>query len=228
MPAKKSCSHILGFPRIGAQRELKFALESFWRNEITADDLSKIGADLRRRHWALQADAGLDFVSAGDFSYYDQMLDLAVLLGATPARFGFGATQLSRSQYFELSRGNTAQPAMEMTKWFDTNYHYLVPELDQSSTFGGGMDWWLDDIAEALTLHKNVKPTLIGPVTFLRLAKSHVPGFDRLINLHPFNSQLRQSLQNALIARNHFWQEREPIKSCDMRFCQTQKSNWAD
>ncbi len=180
MSAKKSRSHILGFPRIGAQRELKFAVESFWRNEITAADLSQIGADLRRRHWALQADAGLDFIAAGDFSYYDQMLDLTVLLGAAPTRFGFGATTLSRSQYFELARGNTAQPAMEMTKWFDTNYHYLVPELDQSSSFDGGMDWWLEDIAEALTQHKNVKPTLIGPVTFLRLAKSHVAGFDRL------------------------------------------------
>ena len=175
-----SRSHILGFPRIGAQRELKFAVESFWRNEITANDLPQIGADLRRRHWALQADAGLDFVAAGDFSYYDQMLDLCVLLGALPKRFDFAATKLSRAQYFELARGNVQQPAMEMTKWFDTNYHFLVPELDQDSRFDGGMNWWLDNVAEALALHKNVKPVLIGPVTFLRLAKSHTAGFDRL------------------------------------------------
>jgi 5-methyltetrahydropteroyltriglutamate--homocysteine methyltransferase len=175
-----SRSHILGFPRIGAQRELKFAVEAFWRNEITVNDLSQIGVDLRKRHWALQSDGGLDFIAAGDFSYYDQMLDMTVLLGALPKRFGFDATKLSRAQYFELARGNVQQPAMEMTKWFDTNYHFLVPELDQDSRFDGGMDWWFDDVAEALALHKNVKPVLIGPVTFLRLAKSHVAGFDRL------------------------------------------------
>ena len=222
MNTKASRSHILGFPRIGAQRELKFAVESFWRNEITADDLSQIGTALRRRHWALQAGAGLDFVAAGDFSYYDQMLDLTVLLGAAPPRFGFGATTLSRTQYFELARGNTAQPAMEMTKWFDTNYHYLVPELDQKSTFDGGMDWWLDDIAEALTLHKNVKPTLIGPVTFLRLAKSHAVGFERLTLLPKVISSYQRILKKLADLGIEWVQIDEPALALDL------ESAWLD
>jgi 5-methyltetrahydropteroyltriglutamate--homocysteine methyltransferase len=174
-------SHILGFPRIGEQRELKFAVESFWRGEISENDLTKIGAALRERHWLLQREAGLDFVAAGDFSYYDHMLDTAVLLGALPKRFGFDPALLTRSQYFELARGNALQPAMEMTKWFDTNYHYIVPELSQDTTFEGGVDWWLDEIAHACAQSpRQVKPVLVGPITFLRLAKSHVAGFDPL------------------------------------------------
>ena len=122
-------THILGFPRIGAHRELKFAQEAFWRGESDEAALRGVAKDLRNRHWTLQRAAGLDFVTVGDFAYYDQMLNLSALLGALPARFGFTPSTLTLSQYYELARGNTAQPAMEMTKWFDTNYHYLVPEL---------------------------------------------------------------------------------------------------
>jgi len=173
-------THLLGFPRIGAQRELKFALESFWRGESDAAQLHGTAAALRRRHWALQRDAGLTHIVAGDFSLYDGMLDLSVLLGALPARFGFDARALTPAQYFELARGNAAQPAMEMTKWFDTNYHYLVPELAPDTRFDGGRDDWFEQIREAQATGAKVKPVLIGPVTYLRLAKTHVAGFDRL------------------------------------------------
>jgi len=172
--------HLLGFPRIGAQRELKLALESFWRGERDAAQLQATARALRERHWALQRDAGMAFVAAGDFSLYDHMLDTSVLLGALPARFGFDARRLSLAQYFELARGNAAQPAMEMTKWFDTNYHYLVPELAVDSRFDGGADDYFEQIEQALALDHAVKPVLVGPLTYLYLAKTPGRTFDRL------------------------------------------------
>ncbi|WP_133646132.1 5-methyltetrahydropteroyltriglutamate--homocysteine S-methyltransferase [Paraburkholderia flava] len=173
-------THIHGFPRIGAQRELKFAQESFWRGESSDADLRNVAKDLRARHWEQQRAARLDFVTVGDFAYYDQMLNLTALLGALPERFGFEPATLTLAQYYELARGNAAQPAMEMTKWFDTNYHYLVPELGPQTTFNGGVDWFFEEIDEALALNLPVKPVLIGPITYLWLSKSHVNGFDRL------------------------------------------------
>ena len=173
-------THILGFPRIGAHRELKFAQESFWRGESKEAELLDVAQALRQRHWNLQRSAKLDFVTVGDFAYYDQMLNLSALLGALPQRFEFEAAKLTLTQYYELARGNKAQPAMEMTKWFDTNYHYLVPELGPQTAFEGGVEWFFDEVDEALSLGLPVKPALIGPVTYLWLSKTHVPGFDRL------------------------------------------------
>jgi len=173
-------THLHGFPRIGAHRELKFAQEAFWRGECDDAYLRSVAEALRARHWELQRTAKLDFVAVGDFAYYDQMLNLTALLGALPERFEFEPSALSLAQYYELARGNEAQPAMEMTKWFDTNYHYLVPELGPSTTFNGGVDWFFDEIDEALALDHSVKPVLIGPITYLWLSKSHIPGFDRL------------------------------------------------
>lgn len=176
-------THIPGYPRIGARRELKFALEAYWRGEADSAWLLGTGAGLRAAHWRRQRDAGLSLVAAGDFSFYDPMLDLLALLGCPPARFGFDPQGLTLRQYFELARGNTAQPALEMTKWFDTNYHYLVPELSPQTRFDGGPDWYFEHIAEALAAGHPVKPVLIGPVTFLRLAKGS--GFQRLSLLEP-------------------------------------------
>jgi methionine synthase II (cobalamin-independent) len=173
-------THISGFPRIGAHRELKFAQESFWRGESNDAYLRSVGKELRARHWELQRAAQLDFVAVGDFAWYDPMLNLTALLGALPERFGFEPANLSLAQYHELARGNKAQPAMEMTKWFDTNYHYLVPELGPDTTFDGGVDWFFDEINEALAMDLSVKPVLIGPITYLWLSRSRVAGFDRL------------------------------------------------
>jgi 5-methyltetrahydropteroyltriglutamate--homocysteine methyltransferase len=172
-------THILGFPRIGARRELKFALEAFWRGEADDDTLRRTCTELRHRHWQMQRDACLGHITAGDFALYDHVLDHCVLFGALPPRFGFDPRALTRAQYFELARGNAKQPAMEMTKWFDTNYHYLVPELSAESCFAGGVEWFLDDVKDALALGSPVKPVLIGPITYLWLSKS-APGFDRL------------------------------------------------
>ncbi len=173
-------AHILGFPRIGVQRELKFAVESLWRGDTGEARVRAVGAELRQRHWDLQRQAGLDLITAGDFAFYDQMLNQSVLLGALPERFGFDPGQLSLARYFELARGNKAQPAMEMTKWFDTNYHYLVPELSRQTSFNGGTDWYFDEIEEALSLNHSIKPVLIGPVTYLALAKTQDPALERL------------------------------------------------
>jgi 5-methyltetrahydropteroyltriglutamate--homocysteine methyltransferase len=173
-------THILGFPRIGARRELKFALESFWRGETDEATLAGVGAELRRRSFTLQREAGLDFLCAGDFSFYDAVLDHSAMFGAIPARFGFEAGALTLSRYFELARGNAAQPPLEMTKWFDTNYHYLVPELDPQTRFEGGTDWLAGQVREAIEVSASAKPVLIGPLTYLWLAKSRLRDFDCL------------------------------------------------
>jgi 5-methyltetrahydropteroyltriglutamate--homocysteine methyltransferase len=141
--------HTLGYPRIGAQRELKFALESFWKGASTEADLRATGRTLRERHWNAQRDAGLDFVTVGDFAWYDQVLQTAALLGAIPTRYGFDPAQLTLAQSFVLARGNADHAAMEMTKWFDTNYHYLVPELTPDLAdrqLGPGTEWLFDEV----------------------------------------------------------------------------------
>ena len=177
-------THILGYPRIGARRELKFALEAYWRGEASEEYLESVGKELRARQRAVQSDANLGFVTAGDFSFYDPMLDLALLLGCPPRRFGLDPARVTMKDRFALARGSAAQPAMEMTKWFDTNYHYLVPELDEHTQFGGGSARYFDEIREALAACRSVKPVLIGPITFLRLSKAP-PNFDRLRLLEP-------------------------------------------
>ncbi|MBY4897900.1 5-methyltetrahydropteroyltriglutamate--homocysteine S-methyltransferase [Cupriavidus sp. AU9028] len=209
-------THISGFPRIGAHRELKFAQEAFWRGDTGQDALLATGASLRQTHWQLQADAGIDLAAAGDFAWYDQMLGTAALLGALPARFGFEPTALTLAQYFELARGNAAQPAMEMTKWFDTNYHYLVPELGPDTRFDGGVDWFFAEIDEALAQGRAIKPVLVGPVTWLWLSKSHVPGFDRLALLPALAGAYRRIL-DRLQARGIEWvQLDEPALCLDL------------
>ena len=165
-------AHTLGFPRIGAHRELKFALESFWRGEADEAALQETCRTLRARHWAVQAHSGMDWVTVGDFAWYDQVLNTLALLGSIPSRFGFDPKRLSLSDYFTLARGSKDRFAMEMTKWFDTNYHYLVPEWTADSRFDGGVDWLFDDIAEARAQqHKKVKVVLVGPLTLLYLGK---------------------------------------------------------
>jgi 5-methyltetrahydropteroyltriglutamate--homocysteine methyltransferase len=164
-------THTLGFPRIGAHRELKFALERHWRGESQPELLPQVAQDLRARHWLAQRHAGLDFATTGDFSLYDTMLDHTLMFGAVPARFGFGAGDLSLSQYFELARGNAAQGAMEMTKWFDTNYHYLVPELSPDQVFSLHAQPLLDAVREVENRSFTPKPVVIGPLSFLWLSK---------------------------------------------------------
>ena len=167
-------THILGFPSIGRQRELKQALESFWNGSHSAQSLIAIASDLKKQHWRIQRDAGLDYVSTGDFSFYDRMLDITCMLGALPARFAAGKGDCQLDRYFSLARGDALRNVapMEMTKWFDTNYHYLVPEITDNGPWQPGEHPALADTLLARDLGFAPKPALIGPFTWLALAKS--------------------------------------------------------
>jgi 5-methyltetrahydropteroyltriglutamate--homocysteine methyltransferase len=215
-------AHILGFPRIGAQRELKFAVESFWRGETALADLQQTGKTLRKRHWAVQAQAGLDFVSVGDFAWYDQVLNTLALLGALPTRFKFDPAHLSVAEYFTLARGNAEHFAMEMTKWFDTNYHYLVPEWTADVRFDGGVDWLFEENAEALALGHQTKVTLVGPLTLLYLGKIK-SGIEDKLDLLPRAVAAYQRVLTRLRDAGVQWvQIDEPILALEL------EQNWID
>ena len=185
-------AHNLGYPRIGARRELKFALEAYWRGEIGETELRARGAKLRAENWRAQQGAGLDLVPVGDFAWYDQVLNTTALVGAAPARFNFDRVGLPA--YFAMARGSSGQPALEMTKWFDTNYHYLVPEFDARTRFRPDASWLLDEVREAQALGVPVKPVVIGPLTYLWLGKEKQAGFDRLSLLPPLTAVYRELL----------------------------------
>jgi 5-methyltetrahydropteroyltriglutamate--homocysteine methyltransferase len=177
-------THNLGFPRIGAQRELKKAVESFWQGRSSEAELLEAGRALRKTHWQKQKDAGIDLIPSNDFSFYDQMLDLTCLLGNIPPRFREEDGSVSLETYFALARGRESScgcgSACEMTKWFDTNYHYIVPEFDHETTFSLTGDKPFAEFLEAKQSGIHTKPVLIGPLTYLYLGKSTEEGFDRL------------------------------------------------
>ena len=162
-------NYTIGFPRIGEQRELKFALEAYWSGKEPFEHVEKTARDLRLRHWQYQKNAGLDLVSVNDFSLYDNMLDTAVMLGAIPERFRDIEDPTTR--YFAMARGDSTRVAMEMTKWFNTNYHYIVPELRSDDTFSLDASKIIREYKEAKAAGYNAKINLIGPVTFLGLSK---------------------------------------------------------
>ncbi|NGM87877.1 5-methyltetrahydropteroyltriglutamate--homocysteine S-methyltransferase [Parapusillimonas sp. SGNA-6] len=169
-------THNLGFPRIGVQRELKHALEAYWAGERSAQDLEATGRALRERHWDLQARSGLTFVPVGDFAWYDHILEWSTLLGAVPARFGQPEGEpVGLDTLFRMARGRAPQghpaAACEMTKWFDTNYHYIVPELVPAQTYRIARTFIFDQIQEAQALGHRVKPVIPGPLTWLWLGK---------------------------------------------------------
>ncbi|MDF0534059.1 5-methyltetrahydropteroyltriglutamate--homocysteine S-methyltransferase [Shewanella sp. A32] len=174
--------HNLGFPRIGRRRELKFALEQYWRGELSQSQLLAQAAELRRTHWQWQSEAGLDLLPVGDFAYYDQVLTLSATLGVIPPRHRQGEVDLDT--LFRVARGRaptgTAAAAAEMTKYFNTNYHYLVPELTAEQQFSLCWSQWFDEVKEAQAQGYQVKPVLLGPITFLHLAKTVGEPFDKL------------------------------------------------
>lgn len=173
-------AHILGFPRIGVKRELKFAVEKFWRGELTEHELKTVATTLKQQNWQGQKAANLDYITVGDFAYYDHVLNHTVLFGALPSRFDIPSADLSLDTYFTLARGNTAHPALEMTKWFDTNYHYLVPELTADLTFSLHPEWLFEEIETAQTLGRPIKVVLLSPLSYLYLAKIKTPDLNKL------------------------------------------------
>ena len=163
--------HLSGYPRVGAKRELKFAVEAYWKGAKSEAELQETAAEIRRLNWATQKAAGADLVPVGDFSFYDHVLDLLCTLGGIPSRFGFDAANLTLEQYFQLARGNATQMAMEMTKWFDTNYHFIVPEWSADTSFKVNAKNLIAQIKEAKAQGHDIKPTLVGPITLTYLGK---------------------------------------------------------
>ncbi|PHS30748.1 MAG: 5-methyltetrahydropteroyltriglutamate--homocysteine S-methyltransferase [Sulfurovum sp.] len=163
-----SKNYVVGFPRIGEQRELKKSLETFWSGNSDFSEVEKVALALKERHWKYQKEAGIDFISSNDFSLYDNMLDTAVMLGAIPARF---RNLEDEELYFSMARGNKDSVAMEMTKWFNTNYHYIVPELSLEDEYSLNATKLLNEYKEAKVLGIKTKINLIGPITFLGLSK---------------------------------------------------------
>jgi 5-methyltetrahydropteroyltriglutamate--homocysteine methyltransferase len=169
-------SNVSGFPRIGRNRELKFATEGYWRGETSADELAVTAKAIRIENWKLMQDAGIDLIPSNDFSFYDQVLDTIALIGAVPERYGWSGDQVDLDTYFAMARGRQTDKvdvtAMEMTKWFNTNYHYIVPELGPDTRFSLSSSKPFDEHAEAMEeLGIDTVPVLIGPVSFLLLSK---------------------------------------------------------
>src|ERR1700758_4024844 len=182
---------VTGSPRIGPKRELKRATEGYWAGRTSRSELESVAATLRRDMWSGLAAAGLDSVPVNTFSYYDQMLDTAVMLGALPVRAGEAHDELDR--YFALARGNDDISPLEMTKWFDTNYHYLVPEIEPATRFALNPDKVLSELKEAIGQGIPARPVVIGPVTFLLLSKAVNGGgapIERLPGLGPVYPEL--------------------------------------
>ncbi|KNC10819.1 5-methyltetrahydropteroyltriglutamate--homocysteine methyltransferase [Pantoea sp. RIT-PI-b] len=177
-------NHTLGFPRVGLRRELKKAQESYWAGKSSQEELLAVGRELRARHWQQQQDAGVDLLPVGDFAWYDHVLTTSLMLGNVPARHQNHDGSVDLDTLFRLGRGRapSGEPAAaaEMTKWFNTNYHYMVPEFTLGQRFKLTWTQLLDEVDEALALGHKVKPVLLGPVTYLWLGKVKGEQFDRL------------------------------------------------
>ena len=187
-------SFVIGFPRIGEKRELKFALESYWSGKSDFSEVEKVAKELKQRHWGYQRDAGVDVISVNDFSLYDNMLDTAIMLGAIPARF---RDLKDENLYFSMARGNKDAVAMEMTKWFNTNYHYIVPELTTNDSYKLNATKIINEYKEAKEFGlEKIKINIIGPVTFLALSKRVDRGdtFELLGKILPIYEELLSEL----------------------------------
>jgi len=209
-------THNLGFPRIGRNRELKFALEKYWKGDISESALSDIAADLRVRHW--QDQSVLDWIPVGDFSLYDHVLDMSFMLGNIPERVSTFSASSAIDNYFRVARGRPANDAAahccinagEMTKWFDTNYHYIVPEFNRNTKFSLDISSLLDKIRQAGKIHQQIKPVILGPVTYLWLGKSK-DGSDKLDRLEDLLSVYAQLLDQLKQAGIQWVQIDEPV-----------------
>ncbi|HEX4206762.1 MAG TPA: 5-methyltetrahydropteroyltriglutamate--homocysteine S-methyltransferase [Ktedonobacteraceae bacterium] len=213
----------LGYPRIGQKRELKKALEQYWSDKLAETALLEQAAALRKQHWLLQQRLGLQHIPANDFSLYDQVLDTIAMLGAIPARYQWNSERVDLHTYFAMARGvehdqeqATAIPAMEMTKWFDTNYHYIVPEFVRDQQFHLASTKPLDEFLEAKALGIHTRPVLLGPISFLLLGKTHQPDFQPLTLLDRVVPVYEQII-NALAQAGADWiQIDEPCLALDL------------
>jgi 5-methyltetrahydropteroyltriglutamate--homocysteine methyltransferase len=225
-------THNLGYPRMGALRQLKRSLEAYWKGRELEADLQKTASDLRRRHWLGQKQAGIDLIPSNDFSFYDHVLDTSAMVGAVPERFGWNGSQIDLPTYFAMARGKTTGSekaedgfsgighagihAMEMTKWFDTNYHYIVPEFSEGQKFTFASAKAVDEFQEALSLGIRTKPVLLGPFTFLKLGKIHGKDFDRYRLLPDLTEVYLGVLQRLASAGAEWIQFDEPAFALDL------------
>jgi len=216
----------LGYPRIGAKRELKKATEAFWANKISEQDLLDTASSLRKLNWKTQKDAGVELIPSNDFSFYDQMLDMGCMVGAVPPRFNWNSNKTNLNLMFSIARGmskigdeKNATYASEMTKWFDTNYHYIVPELYKNMDLKLSSNKIFDEFKEALTVGIKTKPVLIGPVTYLLLGKvtdKENPDFDKLSLLDKLLPVYIEILQELEKLGAEWVQLDEPVFSLDL------------
>ncbi|MBE3652513.1 5-methyltetrahydropteroyltriglutamate--homocysteine S-methyltransferase [Vibrio navarrensis] len=214
-------THILGYPRIGEKRELKFAQEKYWRGEIDQTELKKVGAHLRQQNWQVQKEAGLSYATAGDFAWYDHVLTTTLLLGHVPKRHRHGFPDLDT--LFRVGRGQSQSDcgchgaaASDMTKWFNTNYHYIVPEFSRDDTFEVSWPQLFEEVSEAVQAGHNVKPALLGPLSYLYLGKEVEEGFDRL-TLLPRLLSAYQAILAKLAKQGVTWvQIDEPILALEL------------
>jgi 5-methyltetrahydropteroyltriglutamate--homocysteine methyltransferase len=208
----------LGFPRIGAERELKHALEAFWAGRSDGEALAASARALRSANWRRQAESGLGHIPSNDFSLYDHVLDTTAMLGAVPPRFEWPGGTVGLETYFAMARGLPGAPAMEMTKWFDTNYHYLVPELTARQQFRLASTKPVDEFLEAKALGILTRPVLVGPVTYLLLARPApgAPDFDRLALLDRILPVYEEVLRRLAAAGAEWVQIDEPALVLDL------------
>ncbi|MDO9619043.1 MAG: 5-methyltetrahydropteroyltriglutamate--homocysteine S-methyltransferase [Pseudomonas sp.] len=224
-------SHSLGFPRIGADRELKKALEAHWKGELDEAGLQAVGRQLRAAHWQVQKDAGIDLLPVGDFAWYDQVLTHSLTFGVIPERFRRHNDKPSLETLFGMARGAVASKsgdgccggahAQELTKWFDTNYHYLVPEFSADQQFQLSWEQLFEEVDEAHALGHTVKPVLIGPLTYLWLGKAkgattEAAGFDKLDLLERLLPVYGEILQRLAAQGVEWVQIDEPILALDL------------
>jgi len=212
-------TNVLGYPRVGVNRELKKAEEAYWAGKITKDELLAAAALIRRNNWLLQKEAGIDLIPSNDFSFYDQTLDLSLSLGAIPERYN-GLKDDLLELYFAMAHGYQKNgidvTAMEMTKWFDTNYHYIVPEFVKNQEFKLTYNKAAAEFKEALELGIKTKPVLVGPVTYLQLGKEKEAGFNRielLDSLLPVYTEILKELENL---GAEYVQIDEPVLCADL------------
>jgi 5-methyltetrahydropteroyltriglutamate--homocysteine methyltransferase len=225
-------THNLGYPRMGTLRQLKKSLEAYWRGSILEADLQKTASELRYSHWLQQKEAGIDLIPSNDFSFYDHVLDTSAMVGAVPERFGWNGSRMDLPTYFAMARGKTAADekaaeegsrsnhpgvhAMEMTKWFDTNYHYIVPEFYEGQKFSLASLKAVDEFQEALSLGIETKPVLLGPFTFLKLGKIHGQNFDRYRLLTDLTEVYLEVLRRLASAQAEWVQLDEPAFALDL------------
>jgi 5-methyltetrahydropteroyltriglutamate--homocysteine methyltransferase len=210
----------LGFPRIGAKRELKKALESYWKGETSEADLQASAALIRKQNWQLQKDAGITYIPSNDFSFYDLTLDTIAMVGAIPARYKFSGDTINLATYFAMARGAQQDgidvQAMEMTKWFDTNYHYIVPEFSSQQTFKLTSLKAVEQFVEAKSLGIHTRPVLLGPVSFLLQGKMKDHGKSALELLPALLPVYEQILAKLAAAGADWVQIDEPCLVLDL------------